>query len=124
MKDAIAKDKIEKDPVSKHEVVFTGKGDTLCYDVISGRYFASDIDAIKKAVNELNRRMRDEMYISLNEYYAEINLDSIAIGDSLGWNIDKGYIDLYFSAQLAPDDTPCMVINYDILPTYEYTRLR
>lgn len=123
VKDAIAKDRIEKDPVSKHEVVFTGKGDTLFYDVISGRYFKSDIDLIKKSVNELNRRMRDEMYISLNDYYSEIDLDSIVIGDDLGWNIDRGYIDPYFSAQLAPDDTPCIVVNHNILPKYGYTRL-
>lgn len=123
VKDAIAKDKIEKDPVSKHEVVFTGKGDTLFYDVISGRYFKSDIDLVKKSINELNRRMRDEMYISLNEYYAEIDLDSLVIGDDLGWNIDRGYIDPYFSAQLAPDDTPCVVVNHNILPKYGYTRL-
>lgn len=123
VKDAVAKDKIEKDPVSAHEIVFTGKGGTLCYDVISGRYFESDIDVLKKAVNELNRRMRDEMYISLNEYYAEIDLDSIAIGDDLGWNIDKGYIDLYFSAQMAPDDRPCIVVNHNVLPKYGYTRL-
>lgn len=123
VKDAIAKDKIEKDPVSKHEIVFTGKGDTLFYDVLSGRYFKSDIDAMKRAVNELNRRMRDEMYISLNEYYTEIDLDSIAVGDDLGWNIDRGYIDIYFSAQLAPDETPCVVVNHNILPKYGYTRL-
>lgn len=123
VKDAIAKDKIEKDPVTSHEIVFTGKGGTLCYDVISGRYFESDIDVIKKAVNELNRRMRDEMYISLNEYYAEIDLDSIAVGEDLGWNIDKGYIDVYFSAQMAPNDRPCMVVNHNILPRYGYTRL-
>ena len=123
VKDAIAKDKIEKDPVHTREIVFTGKGGTLCYDVISGRYFESDIDVLKKAENELNRRMRDEMYISLNEYYSELGLDSIAIGDDLGWNIDKGYIDLYFSAQLSTDDKPCLVVNHNVLPRYGYTRL-
>lgn len=123
VRDSIAKDKIEKDPISNHEIVFTGRGGTLCYDVTSGRYFKSDIDAIKKAVNDLNRRMRDEMYISLNEFYFEIGLDSISIGDDLGWNLDNGYIDPNFSAQLAPDDTPCMVVSHSVPPKYGYTRL-
>ena len=68
VKDAIAKDKIDRDPVSCREVVITEKGNTLCYDAISGRYFKSDIDKLKKAENELNRQMRDDMYISLNEF--------------------------------------------------------
>ena len=36
-----------------------------------------DIEKIKKAECELNRQMRDEMYISLNDFYYEIGLDNI-----------------------------------------------
>lgn len=122
VKDAIAKDRIDQDPVTSREVIITERGNTLCYDVISGRYFKSDIDKLKKAENELNRRMIDEMYISLNEFYYEIGLNSTSIGDDLGWNIDNGYIELSFSSQLADDGTPCLVIDYRIAPRYEYNR--
>ena len=74
IKDKIAKDKIDKDPVSKTDVIITGKGNTLCYDAFNSRYFYSDIDTIKKAINELNRRMLNEMYISLNDFYNELDL--------------------------------------------------
>ncbi len=80
VRDAIANDRINKNPVSRREVIITEKGNTLCYDAISGRYFKSDIDKLKKAENELNRRMRDEMYISLNEFYYEIGLNPTKIG--------------------------------------------
>lgn len=120
IKDAISRDKVEHDPVSSREVVFTSGGNTLCYDVISGRYFTSDIETIKRAVNELNRQMRDEMFISLNEFYREVGLNSIPIGENIGWDIDKGYIDLYFSTQLTDDERPCVVINYSTPPTYGY----
>lgn len=120
VKDAIAKDRIDQDPVTSREVIITERGNTLCYDVISGRYFKSDIDKLKKAENELNRQMRDGMYISLNEFYYEIGLNSTSIGDDLGWNIDNGYIDLNFSSQLADDGTPCLVINYQVAPKYNY----
>ena len=122
VRDAIAKDRIDKNPVSSREVIITEKGNTLCYDTISGRYFKSDIDKLKKAENELNRRMRDEMYISLNEFYYEIGLNSISIGDDLGWNIDRGYIELNFSSQLSDDGNPCLVIDYQVAPRYEYNR--
>ena len=122
VKDAIAKDRIERDSVTSKEVIITERGNTLCYDVISGRYFKSDIDKLKKAENELNRQMRDEMYISLNEFYYEIGLNPTSIGDDLGWSIDHGYIDLQFSSQLTDEGAPCLVINYQITPRYEYNR--
>jgi hypothetical protein len=122
VRDAIAKDRIDKNPVSSREVIITEKGNTLCYDAISGRYFKSDIDKLKKAENELNRRMRDEMYISLNEFYYEIGLNPTSIGDDLGWNIDHGYIELNFSSQLSDDGNPCLVIDYQVAPRYEYNR--
>jgi len=122
VKDAVAKDKIDKNPVTNREIIITEKGNTLCYDVISGRYFKSDIDKLKKIENELNRQMRDEMYISLNDFYYEVGLNSSSVGDELGWNIDNGYIDLYFSSQLADDGTPCLVIDYQVAPKYDYRR--
>lgn len=120
VRDSIAKDKIEKNPVSKNEVIITDKGDMLCYDAISGRYFKSDIDKLKKAENELNKRMLNEMSVSLNDFYYEIGLDDIGIGDSIGWNINKGFIALQFSSQLAEDGTPCLVVDYSVVPDYEY----
>lgn len=120
VRDAVAKDKIEKNPVTSREVIITERGNTLCYDAVSGRYFKSDIDKLKKAANELNRQMRDEMYISLNDFYYEIGLNPVSIGDEIGWNIDKGYIDLSFSSQLADDGTPCLVIEYHVAPRYDF----
>lgn len=120
VRDAIAKDKVESNPVSANEVIITGKGDTLCYDTISGRYFKSDMDKLKKAENELNRRMLSEMSVSLNEFYSEIGLSSIKIGDELGWDVGKGYIELGFSSQLAEDGTPCLVLDFRTGPYYGY----
>lgn len=121
--DAIAKDKIDKQPVTTSEVIITEKGNTLCFDAVSGRYFKSDIEKLKKTENELNRRMRDEMYISLNDFYYEIGVKPIDLGDELGWNIDKGYINLKFSSQLADDGTPCLVMSYHVAPRYDFRTL-
>lgn len=120
VRDALAKDKLEQNPVTNREVIITERGDTLCFDVVSGRYFKSDIEKLKKAVNELNRQMRDEMYISLNEFYYEIGLSGIGIGDDLGWNIDNGYIEPSFSSQLSENGTPCLVIGYHVEPRYDF----
>ena len=122
IQDDIAKDRLAKDPVSSHEVIITEKGSTLCYDGVFGRYFKSDIDTLKRAMNEMNRRMvTGDMYVSLNEFYDEINLSHVEIGDQLGWNIDDGNLELEFSSQLADDGTPCLVIGYNVAPRYGYS---
>lgn len=122
VRDTAAKKKIERDPVTNTEVIVTERGTTLCYDAVFGRYFKSDIDTIKRAVNELNRSIVSSMYASLNEFYDEIGLPSIEIGDKLGWNMDDGQIEVDFSSQLAVDGTPCLVISFNVAPDYGYSK--
>ena len=92
----------------------------LCYDTISGRYFRGDIEKIRRAENQLNLRMRDELFISLNELYSELGLPHIDAGEKLGWNIDKGYITLRFTYGPAENDEPCLILGYDVQPNYHY----
>lgn len=123
IKDAIAKDKVEKNPVKNNEIVYTGKGDTLCYDAHGGRYFKSDIEKIRRVVNELNRTMTYNHYVSLNDFYYELGLKHTKSGDDLGWNLDGGLIEVHFSSQLTEDGEPCLVIDYSVAPRYDYSRL-
>lgn len=122
VRDTAAKKKIERDPVTNTEVIVTERGTTLCYDAVFGRYFRSDIDTIKRAVNELNRSIVSSMYASLNEFYDEIGLPPIEIGDKLGWNMDDGQVEVDFSSQLAADGTPCLVISFNVAPDYGYSK--
>lgn len=123
IRDNIAKDKIERDPVKSSEVIVTDKGTTLCYDGVFGRYFRSNKDTLDRAVNAMNRRMvSGDMYVSLNEFYMEIGLPPVDIGEQLGWNIDDGTIELDYSSQLAEDGTPCLVIEYNVAPRYGFSQ--
>lgn len=124
VREAIDKEHIEKNPVSKNEVIITGKGKTLCYDHLSGRYFESDIDRIKRAENALNKEMLQDIsgYVSLNDFYDAINLDRVDMGDYLGWNTTKGLLDIHFGSQLTDDDRPCVVIEHNNPPVHEYDK--
>lgn len=119
IRESVAKDKLLNNPV--REVILTDKGGhAKCYDVITDRYFESDKGIIERAVNKLNRQMRDELYVTLNEFYYEIGLDPSKMGDMLGWNIDKGYIEIDYSSHLDANGTPCLVLDYKIAPVYDY----
>jgi hypothetical protein len=124
VREALDKDRIEKNPVSKNEVIITGKGTTLCYDHHSGRYFESDIDRIKRAENSLNKEMIHDIsgYVSLNDLYDEIGLERTPLGESMGWNTEKGLIDIHFGSQLTEDGRPCIVLDHINPPVYGYDK--
>lgn len=124
IRDEIDKEKIKKNPQKDTVVICTGSGDVLCYDSISGRYFKAAIENIRKVENDLNRRMLSEMYISLNEWYYQIGLPPINIGNDIGWNVNSdGMIDIQFSSQLDENNNPCLVLSYRVEPRYDYREL-
>lgn len=120
IRDEVAKDHIDKNPVTNNEIIITSAGNTLCYDSVSGRYFTSDIEKLKRIENELNKRLMSEMYISLNELYYELGLRNTKEGNELGFNIDDGLIDFTFSAQIADNGQPCIVLDYLVGPRFGY----
>ena len=123
IRDKIAQDKIDKNPVEKNEVIIIDKGNTLCYDTLSGRYFKTDIDKIKRAENELNRALLYDMYVSLNDFYRKVGLEDLPMGDDLGWKCDDGLLELSLSSHLTSNDEPCLVISFSIAPRYDYYKL-
>lgn len=123
VRDKVAEKHISDRPVNNTEIIMTEKGNTLCFDPISGRYFKSDMDKIKKAKNDINWRLLNDMYVSLNEFYDELGLAPTSLGDELGWVVDKGKIDIYFSSQLTDEGEPCLVMEYSIAPKYDYNKL-
>ena len=121
VREAIAKDRMEKDPVTIREVHYTGNGKPLCYDMLSGRYFNCDMAVIEAAVNAINYRMLDEMYITVNDFYDEINLDQLKrneMGDRMGWNVENGKISIVKDYAPAKNGDPCAVISFSPPPTH------
>lgn len=123
IRDQIAQDEVNNNQPSPKQIIVTSKGNTLCKDMISGRYFKSDIETIKQTINKLNRRLTYDHYISLNELYGELGLDDIKNGDLMGWNLDNGLIEPSFNACITEDDEPCIVFDVSISPKYDFDKL-
>lgn len=123
VRDAVVKDKMEKNPVSKSEVIVTNKGTAICYDPLSGRYFNTDHDTLRKAENEINARILDEGSVSLNDFYYEIGIEGTNVGDTLGWNFNRDrLVHLHLSSRLTDNDMPCIVLDFAVAPYYGYDR--
>ncbi len=117
---AVAQETVAKNPVKDKEVIITAKGDYLCLESTSGRYFKSDVESIRRDINELNRQMQTTLYITLNDLYSQLGLRPVdgTVGETMGWCIDTGLIDVAFDACVADDGSPCLVIDYISSPQY------
>ena len=117
IRDEVAKDHIAKNPPNSN-IIITGSGDVLCYDMLSGRYFMSSHETIRRVFNDLSYELRSEMRLDLNELYYALGLAPIELGKLVGFDLEKGQIEPIFSTQLDPNGKPCLVIDYDIYPKY------
>ena len=130
VKEKIAQNKLDKNPVVEKQIIVTNKGTFLCYDSLSGRYFQSDIETIRKAQNDINDYLFSEDYASLNMFYDFLGLEHTRLGAELGWKIDSGRLQIEFDSTLASDKsqgiapgTPCLVLDYNVAPKYEFDKM-
>lgn len=122
--DKVARDKVkEARQTSYHanEVIY-GTGQCLCYDPISGRYFNSDMDKIRKIENDLNYRLMKENTISLNEFYTELGMECTDMGFKYGWNIDEGLIEVRFTSTITDDNKLCLVVTFARSPRLDFDK--
>ena len=125
IREKVAQKKVDENPSGKSEVIITGNGDVLFLEPASMRYFKSDIESVRKIINDLNYRMTTGMeeYISLSELYDEIGLSHTTTSDDMGWNIYKdGPIDIDFPAAKTDKGEPCLMLEYNVSPRYDYSK--
>lgn len=122
VRESIVQDRIKKNPPKHDTVIITGKGKQLCYEALSGRYFESDIEAIRKARNELNAEFVRTGELMLNDVYYALGLENNKIGYELGWyamdpNIEQWLLEFKFDSCLTEDGVPCLVVDFLVPPT-------
>lgn len=118
LRDEISAEHVRRNPPGEENVILTGKGNVLCRDSYSGRYFRSDIEKIRRSINDINKEFLSEMWVSLNEVYYEFGLSETTLGSLLGWDLDQGLLDISFSSQVTENGEPCLVLNYEIVPKF------
>lgn len=129
VKDKVTEKKVKENPVESKKVIITGNGDTLCLDIKFNQYFKSDIESIRRAVNNINARLNaGEEYVSVSDFYDELDIptnEQPAVADDLGWNVGReGLLEVDFGTAMSTDGRPCITIDYLVAPRYEYYKLR
>lgn len=126
IREKVAQDKIDKHPIKESEVVVIGSGEVLFLEPVSMQCFKSDIESVRKIINDINYRLTTGMeeYISLSEFYDEIGLPHTSISDDIGWNLGRdGQLEADFVAAKTIDGKPCLMLDYMVKPRYDYCNL-
>lgn len=117
---AIAQDRIDREP-KLDEIQNDIWEDCPCIEILTNTPFMSNEIKLRKALNDLNYKIRNHDYVSLNEWFDMIGIERAGIGDDLGWRIDvHGQIDLDIYPGRTKNGTACLVIDYMQRPTYNY----
>ena len=111
IRDQVAEAQVRKDAPSL--VISSGK--VLCRDAYSGRYFESTMEDLKKAQNDLNYKVLNYGYASLNDYYDLLGLAATDVGEEMGWKADE-ILDCDYSTVLSEDQRPCISISFRVQP--------
>ncbi len=113
VKDAITQDRVNSAPLQENTIINTGKGNTLCFDPINGRYFYSDIESIKKSEITLAYMLVAEGRLSINDIYFELGLPETKYGNDMGWRTEwyHGPFSFEYSSCLKDDERPCLVVE-------------
>ncbi len=112
IRDEIVQDCVTKNPQGSREVIVVGTGHVLCCELFTNRYFRSDMETLRKAQNDINARIINHPYVTLEEFYDHVGLSYTSNSSNLGWDSDK-LMDLVFSTVLGEGGEPCLAFEYN-----------
>lgn len=118
IRDEIAQDRVLANPPTGREILI-GRGDILCFDAYTGRYFMSSMEEIKKAQNDTNYEILHNNYCSLGDFYNRLGLPGTSFSEEVGWSSDH-MLEVIFSTVLADDGQPCLTIQFSVDPIRGY----
>ena len=117
---AVRDERAKEIPESKFDGLPEGK--EVCIDLFTGNVFYSTREDVLVAVNKIKDKFLDgEMFISLNEFYDEVNADHVGVGDDVGWTPNTD-LDVQFDSMLR-NGKPCLTIGYFANPRFDYRDL-
>jgi hypothetical protein len=118
LRDEIAQDRVLSTPVSS---IVVGNGKVLAFDMLTGRYFESTMEDIKRAENKINFELLQFQSCSLSHFYDELGLTPTTYSDQVGWS-NNGAVEVKVSTVLSEDNRPCLAIDFNKAPVVDYDK--
>lgn len=117
VQDELAKDKVENSDIPKDipkTFVLDQTQRCLCFDMYTGIYFESNKQLIENGVNRANSDLIEAGYLSLDDFYYNIGLNTKAsVGMDHGWSYERdGLIKVEFTSILKDGEIPVLAIRF------------
>lgn len=118
---AVTKDKMERNPIPlDRQEFFMAPGNELWFDARTGRWFRSDRETVRAAVNDINKIILDTSSACLSDFYELIGLPPTSESDELGWTTDT-MLDIKYVA-VPTEHGAAMSIEFNSHPVREFYR--
>jgi hypothetical protein len=121
VKEEIAEDHYKEEDIDLED------GKELFFDEFSGRYFESTIYDVRTAQYNINKDMALQTSVSLNDYYAYLDIPPIEGGDELGWSSGmcfdaywQSWIDFNHHRTVMDDGLECCIVGFFTEPFVGY----
>lgn len=110
-----AANKVANKEITEDNFVHTRYGESIFYDPWSARFFSSTKDRVERAVNAINLRLTGCDFVSLNEFYDELDIPNTNFGNYCGWTSQLGEIlHVSYGYGPVPDGRSCSVLDYTV----------
>lgn len=116
--------KVSDISVEEHPVVTTKYGESVFYDPWSGKFFGSTKDRVDKAVNAVNLRLTGVDFVSLNEFYDELDVPNTQLGNYVGWTSKLGEnLNMTYGYGPTRDGRSCTVMDFNVYLEEAYRKM-
>lgn len=118
----IAQDHVDNNPVKDDQVIHTYAGNTLFFYPNSdgSPYFTATPEFVQRVENEVNRRLNMGDTVTIDDLNEMLGVPSARyFGSEFGWSLQQTSDDLVELVQTAtktPDGRPCLAIEYGTMP--------
>lgn len=112
IRDDLAQKKIAANPSGQGQLFMVGSGQVLCCELYTMRYFRSDMETLRRVQNNINMKIHNDIYVTLDEFYDELGLKHTSHSGELGWDSDR-MLELEFSTLLSDNNEPCLAFEYN-----------
>lgn len=115
MRNEIVQKHVTDNPPSTGNVLMVSGGDHLFCEMYTRRYFRSDMETIRKAINDINYQINTEGYATISDFYDLVGLEHTDVSDEMGWSSDK-LMAVDFDPIMSEKGEPCVGISFMTQP--------
>lgn len=112
LRDELAQSRVNQTFGGNEVIVADSK--VMCMEMYTGRYFASTMEELRRALNDINMKILHNDAAYLGDLYHILGLSNNEAAWAMGWTSDR-LLDFDYSTALTEDGKPCITVSFNYL---------